>query len=358
MDWQRQRHADPRRSREGIPPRGENYVWRHARASRGSPSPRTPHRTEPSAASALPRRSGPSSGTWIGSRCASARSAREEARAGALLVGSTTVTGQTLTENVGVDECIAKAMASSGYADKGAVRCGRAEARASGGHRRGRVHARRRLHGVGRRRLKGRVTVGRQAGELPPDPHEVDRPSRAGHGDRLPPSNRRGRGQAYRSRRSRSRTRAPRASDSGPTVACTVMVVGSIVSEAAAQGAAPIRCRHVRRRSSRRPTCAALRRDGYLATVQYEPPLEVLTRRTEGTHTPRYAWGCDVAEVEVDLDTLETRVIDFWAAQDMGGDIHPVTVRGPGRGGHAPGHGLHAHESIVWKDGKIMNGSG
>ncbi|MEO6324351.1 MAG: molybdopterin cofactor-binding domain-containing protein, partial [Thermoanaerobaculia bacterium] len=67
-------------------------------------------------------------------------------------------------------------------------------------------------------------------------------------------------------------------------------------------------------------------------------------------------WGCDIAEVEVDLDTLETKVIAFWAAQDVGKAIHPLMCKGQIEGGTLQAIGWALSEQIVWKDGAIMNG--
>ena len=71
-----------------------------------------------------------------------------------------------------------------------------------------------------------------------------------------------------------------------------------------------------------------------------------------GDAYPCFAWGCDIAEVEVDLDTLEARVLGFWAAQDIGRAIHPVMCAGQVEGGTLQAIGWALYESVVWKDGR------
>jgi CO/xanthine dehydrogenase Mo-binding subunit len=280
-------------------------------------------------------------------------------RRSALRVGAVTVTGQRLDESVGVDECVAKALAASDYEKK---RASYASRRSQGRIRRG-IGAAVFMHGAGftgsgERRLKGKVkveldrggllricsastdigqgteTVFRQiaadAAELPLDSIAFETPCT---------------------------TRVP---DSGPTVASrTVMVVGSIVGKAAAEVAARVRASA----ASKAGASFADAADAMLAEapvgalVQYEPPGNNQWDDTtyRGDAYPCYAWGCDIAEVEVDLDTFETRVIGFWAAQDIGHAIHPVLCAGQVEGGTLQAIGWALFESVVWRDGKILN---
>jgi CO/xanthine dehydrogenase Mo-binding subunit len=154
-----------------------------------------------------------------------------------------------------------------------------------------------------------------------------------------------------------STTRVP---DSGPTVASrTVMVVGSIVGTAAAEVAARVRASAASKAGASFSDAAdSLLAEGPVgALVQYEPPAknEWDDATYRGDAYPCYSWGCDIAEVEVDLDTFETRVIGFWAAQDIGHAIHPVLCAGQVEGGTLQAIGWALYESVVWKDGKILN---
>jgi CO/xanthine dehydrogenase Mo-binding subunit len=91
--------------------------------------------------------------------------------------------------------------------------------------------------------------------------------------------------------------------------------------------------------------------------VEYEPSRENQwdDDTYRGDAYPCYAWGCDIAEVEVDLDTFEVKVIGFWAAQDIGKAIHPVMCAGQVEGGTLQAIGWALYEDVVWKDGKILN---
>jgi len=91
--------------------------------------------------------------------------------------------------------------------------------------------------------------------------------------------------------------------------------------------------------------------------VRYaSPPGIVWDDETySGDAYPAYSWGAEVAEVEVDLDTFETRVLRITTAQDIGRAIHPILAAGQIEGGtlQAVGYGL--FEELVWERGRIVN---
>ena len=74
-----------------------------------------------------------------------------------------------------------------------------------------------------------------------------------------------------------------------------------------------------------------------MALVQYEPPgnNQWNDDTYQGDAYPCYSWGCDIAELEVDVDTFETKIIGFWAAQDIGKAINPILCEGQVEGGSA-----------------------
>ena len=152
-------------------------------------------------------------------------------------------------------------------------------------------------------------------------------------------------------------TRVP---DSGPTVASrTVMVVGSIVGKAAKDVSERVRAEMKPGEAFAAAGDRLLQRSQMVTSLQqYEPP--VAQQFDEDTYTgdayPCFSWACDVAEVEVDLDTFETRVLRFWAAQDVGRAIHPVMCAGQVEGGTLQAIGWAIHENVVWGgDGSIKN---
>jgi CO/xanthine dehydrogenase Mo-binding subunit len=294
-------------------------------------------------------------------------------RRSALRVGSVTVTGQRLSESVGVDRCVERALAASGYEAKrvayataGTPPPRPPASRARRGERESRIRrgigAAVFLHGAGftgsgERRLKGKVKVELERGgrlrictastDIGQGTETVFRQI-AADAARLPldaidfevPCT----------------TRVP---DSGPTVASrTVMVVGSIVGTAAAELAARVRAHAAKSGATFAEAAGALLADGPVeALVQYEPPVknEWDDATYRGDAYPCYSWGCDIAEVEVDLDTFETKVVGFWAAQDIGHAIHPVLCAGQVEGGTLQAIGWALYESVVWRDGKILN---
>ncbi len=279
-----------------------------------------------------------------------------------LRLGDRTATGQLLTESVGAAECVEKAMAESGWSGKRA-RYPLVERRVARG-----IGAAVFMHGAGftgsgEMKLKGRVAV-----DLVPDaagaPSLVIRTAStdigqgtetvfrqiAADGAGVPLSS-----IAFPPPSTRI------APDSGPTVASrTVMVVGGLVELAA---------KALRRRVDEEIASgggdfdAAARRllakdASVTADVEYVPAGDLAwdDDNYAGDAYPVYAWACDVAEVEVDLDTFETKVVGFWAAQDVGRAINPVMCKGQIEGGTLQAIGWALNERIVWKDGRILNG--
>ncbi len=279
-----------------------------------------------------------------------------------LAIGSVTVTGQTLKESVGVAECIERAVAESGYQEKRARYAQEGETRRPDGARvRRGIGACVFMHGAGftgsgERRLKGKVQVDLESGGrlrvrtastdigqgtetvfrqiaadaagVPFDAVDFEQPST---------------------------THVP---DSGPTVASrTVMVVGTIVGQAAQDIAKRVADLRHEGESFAQTGDRLLKAGPVTSLVQYEPPVQNQwdDEKYRGDAYPTYSWGCDIAEVEVDLDTFETTLLGFWAAQDVGKAIHPVLCAGQIEGGTLQAIGWALYEAVVWKDGKIMN---
>ncbi len=68
-----------------------------------------------------------------------------------------------------------------------------------------------------------------------------------------------------------------------------------------------------------------------------------------------FAWGAYVAEVEVDLRTFDTRVLDFVAVQEIGKVLNQTLARGQVQGGVAQAIGWALLEECRWKDGAMAN---
>lgn len=68
-----------------------------------------------------------------------------------------------------------------------------------------------------------------------------------------------------------------------------------------------------------------------------------------------YSWAADVAEVEVDLRTYQTRVLDFVAVQEVGRVINPTLATGQVQGGVVQGIGWALYEDVALEDGVMKN---
>ncbi|MCI0437256.1 MAG: molybdopterin-dependent oxidoreductase, partial [Gemmatimonadetes bacterium] len=141
-----------------------------------------------------------------------------------------------------------------------------------------------------------------------------------------------------------------RVPDSGPTVASrTTMVVGGILQRCAEE---------LRERLGGLSPEEHYRAHGPLViTKQYEPPpgLHFDEQTYEGDAYGTYAWGCDVAEVELDPDTFAVRPLCITAVQEIGKAINPVLAAGQIEGGTAQGVGFALLEQVVVRDGAMAN---
>ena len=138
--------------------------------------------------------------------------------------------------------------------------------------------------------------------------------------------------------------------DSGPTVASrTCMVVGRILQRCAdemntrLQGLTPQEYH---------------KRHGPLRIEkQYEQPdwIDWDDTTYRGDAYATYAWGCDVAEVEVDPVTHEVRPLRLTSVVDVGKAIHPALAKGQVEGGTAQGLGWALNEEVVMRHGAMAN---
>ena len=264
-----------------------------------------------------------------------------------------------------------RALKASGYAGEArAAPALRSAAPATGARaRRGigaeRLPARRRLHGLGRAAPERRcaIDLGRRAGRA--SASAGARPTSARARDRLPPDRGRRAGLPVDAHRGSRRPARARAQLGAHRRVAHVHDRGQ-----ARRGRPRARARRADRGRRAASDGAARSRDGRARacsrahgslTVQRRstsrPPAIALGRRDLPGRRVRRAtrWGCDVAEVEVDVDTYEARVDDFWALQDVGKVIHPLLCAGQIEGGTLQAIGWALYENVVWKDGRIVN---
>jgi len=147
--------------------------------------------------------------------------------------------------------------------------------------------------------------------------------------------------------------------NSGPTVASrTVMIVGGVLEKAAAELAEQVR-RHAPGADFDEAARCYLDEVGELVVEKrYEPPAgggfdeETYT----GTAYPAYGFGCDIVEIEVDLDTLVVTPERATLVCDVGRAIHPVLCRGQVEGGTLQAFGqAYLEELGVDDDGHWRN---
>lgn len=138
--------------------------------------------------------------------------------------------------------------------------------------------------------------------------------------------------------------------NSGPTVASrTCMVVGRILQRCAAE---------MRRRLGGLTPRAYLAQHGPLVvTESYQKPAAIEWDETSyrGDAYEAYAWGCDVAEVQLDPDTWEVRPLKVTAVCEIGKAIHPILAAGQIEGGTSQGVGWALLEEVVMRDGVMAN---
>ncbi|HEY7634610.1 MAG TPA: xanthine dehydrogenase family protein molybdopterin-binding subunit, partial [Gemmatimonadales bacterium] len=138
--------------------------------------------------------------------------------------------------------------------------------------------------------------------------------------------------------------------DSGPTVASrTCMVVGRILQRAAEE---------IRARLGDLTPAEYFARHGALSvTKQYEQPDWIHWDEVNyrGDAYAAYAWGCDVAEVELNPDTWEVRPLRVTVVSEIGKAIHPALARGQIEGGTVQGLGYALLERVVMKEGAMAN---
>lgn len=172
-----------------------------------------------------------------------------------------------------------------------------------------------------------------------------------------------------------------RVPDSGPTVASrTSMVVGYLVERACDDLRASLSAdadaadspdgnsRDTDARAANALTGNALRRaivewhaehpgSTLRGSAEYEKPpgIEWDPATYRGDAYGAYAWATYVADVEVDLATFGTRVIDFVAVQEVGKVLNETLARGQIQGGVVQGIGWALTEECVWEEGAMEN---
>ncbi|GMR12195.1 MAG: xanthine dehydrogenase family protein molybdopterin-binding subunit [Gemmatimonadota bacterium] len=152
-----------------------------------------------------------------------------------------------------------------------------------------------------------------------------------------------------------------RVPNSGPTVASrTVMVVGRLIERACADLVAKLGDSDLRGPDLKQAIVDWHRKHprGVLDGVaRYEPPPGISWDEDSyrGDAYGAFAWAACVAEVEVDLRTLATRVLDVVAVQEVGKVLNELLASGQIQGGVVQAIGWALMEECVWSDGVMVN---
>jgi aldehyde oxidoreductase len=79
----------------------------------------------------------------------------------------------------------------------------------------------------------------------------------------------------------------------------------------------------------------------------FDPPTAALDKDGQGVPYATYAFAAQVALVEVDMELGTTKVLELYAAHDVGRAINPIQVEGQIQGGTAQGLGLALMEEYL-----------
>ncbi|MFH0902478.1 MAG: xanthine dehydrogenase family protein molybdopterin-binding subunit [Pseudomonadota bacterium] len=103
---------------------------------------------------------------------------------------------------------------------------------------------------------------------------------------------------------------------------------------------------------------AHFREGGEMLTAHafYDPPSDLPDfEKGRGNMSATYAFGTQGAEVEVDVETGEVRILELVAVHDVGRILNPQTLRGQMYGALAQGLGYALYEEVLTKEGRIVN---
>jgi len=153
--------------------------------------------------------------------------------------------------------------------------------------------------------------------------------------------------------------------NSGPTVASrTIMVVGKLVQSAAMGIKQTLMAGGMLGESYSpeefRAVCRSYvaQHGKFRSLARYEQPDDIVwdEEKYRGSAYAAFAWAVYVAEVTVDLTAYNVSVDDFVALQEVGKVLHPVLAKGQIIGGVAQAIGFALYEKVVWEKGRMQNG--
>jgi CO/xanthine dehydrogenase Mo-binding subunit len=90
-------------------------------------------------------------------------------------------------------------------------------------------------------------------------------------------------------------------------------------------------------------------RGTFASKIDFEPKTKY------GNQTMTYSFACHAAEVEVDLETGEVKVLQVAAVHDLGRVINRLGAEGQVEGGAIQSLGLALSEQLIRRDGQVLN---
>ncbi|HKZ55222.1 MAG TPA: molybdopterin cofactor-binding domain-containing protein [Anaerolineales bacterium] len=88
----------------------------------------------------------------------------------------------------------------------------------------------------------------------------------------------------------------------------------------------------------------------------YDPPTQLVDKETyKGNISAAYGFGAQMAEIELDVETGQVRVLRLACANDVGVAINPMAVEGQIEGGAQMGLGYALTEELIVEGGKVLN---
>ncbi|MCP4423868.1 MAG: xanthine dehydrogenase family protein molybdopterin-binding subunit, partial [Chloroflexi bacterium] len=88
----------------------------------------------------------------------------------------------------------------------------------------------------------------------------------------------------------------------------------------------------------------------------YDPPTKLVDKDTyKGNISATYGFGSQMAEVEVDTETGQVKVLRLACANDVGRAINPMAVEGQIEGGAQMGLGYALTEEVLVRNGRVLN---
>jgi CO/xanthine dehydrogenase Mo-binding subunit len=98
--------------------------------------------------------------------------------------------------------------------------------------------------------------------------------------------------------------------------------------------------------------------EGILVRATYDAPTEMADKQTFlGNVAPAYSFAALAAQVEVDTETGQVKIVDCFVADDCGKALNPLAVEGQINGAVLQGIGWALYENFEIEEGRLLNGN-